>query len=168
MCLKRQSEHIPALKLLVCCLATFRSCTRDSGDNGDERGSLSVRQLFAARLNQDSVHFQSVRVHMAGVAPLLLCLAIQPQEVFVARSTTHPGLPKPHSPSKEEVPLPGLHLTPQGHLDVASPAPYPHPPRRKDLDLLSVKTTDLHCNRRVLVFLVHFPNAAPCHWKNKI
>lgn len=105
----------------------------------------------------------SVSVHLTGVGPLLLRLAIQPQEVFVARGAAHPGLPEPHCPREEELTLTRPHPTPKGHLDVANPAPYPHAPRCEDLGLLSVEVADFHSDRRVLLRLLHFLNAAPCH-----
>lgn len=100
---------------------------------------------------------------MTGVGPLLLRLMIQPQEVFVARGATHPGLPEPHHPREEELALTRLHPTLKGHLDVAFPAPYPHAPRYKDLALLSVEAADLHSDRRVLLLLLNLLNTAPCH-----
>lgn len=89
----------------------------------------------------------SVSVHVTGVGALLLCLMIQPQEVFVAWCAAHPGFPKPHGPSEQKLPLTGPHPTLKGHFDTASPAPYPHTPRYKDLGFLSVKATDLHSDR---------------------
>lgn len=170
---KRQSEHIPAGKLLGCCLATFRSCTSDSGD-GEEGARLFCQSVSfpppgsnSSQLNVDRLCFQSVRVHMAGVGPLLLGLVIHPQEVFVARGTAHPGLPKPYCPGEEELPLSGPHPTLQGHPDVAHPAAYPHTSRGKDLGLLSVKAADLHSDRGVLFLLIHLPNAAPCRYGKK-
>lgn len=53
----------------------------------------------------------SVSVHMTGVGPLLLRLIVQPQEVFVAWGTAHPGLPKPHCPGEEELTLTRLNPT---------------------------------------------------------
>lgn len=119
-----------------------------------------VRTCLTSKCGQET---RSVSVHVTGVGPLLLRLMIQPQEVFVTWSTSHPGLPKPHRPCEEELTLTRPHPTLKGHLDVASPVAYPHTPRYKDLGLLSVEAADLHSDRRVLLLLLHLLNAAPCH-----
>lgn len=105
----------------------------------------------------------SVSVHVTGVGPLLPRLLVEAQEVLVARGASHPRLAKPHQAREEELALSGLHPTLRGHLDAASPSPYPHPAGRKDLGLLPVETADLHADRRVLRLSLHLRDAAPSH-----
>lgn len=144
---------------------------KSHGAAGEERGSGPLGQspqlLRACSISKCGQMTCSVSVHVTGVGALLLCLMIQPQEVFVAWCAAHPGFPKPHGPSEQKLPLTGPHPTLKGHFDTASPAPYPDTPRYKDLGFLSVKATDLHSDRWVLLLLIHLPNAASCHWKNQ-
>lgn len=106
---------------------------------------------------------ESVSVHVTEVRPLLLRLLIHPQEVFVPRRTAHPRLPKPHRPHEEELALSGLCPAMAGHLDEASPGPYPHTPREKNLGFLSVEAADLHAERRVLLLLLDLLNSPARH-----
>lgn len=97
---------------------------------GDERGSatgpvrqalslLSINTCFSSSphpvrtcsISKCGQVTCSVSVHVTRVGPLLLRLTVQPQEVFIARSAAHPGLPEPHRPREEELPLTRLHPT---------------------------------------------------------
>ena len=95
--------------------------SRDSGRAERRPGAslslLSVNSGFSSpphpvrtcHISKHRKAARSVRVHVTGVCPLLLRLAIQPQEVFVAWGATHPGLPEPHCPGEEELALPRPH-----------------------------------------------------------
>lgn len=104
---------------------------------------------------------------MTRVGPLQLRFAINPLEVFVARSTAHPGLAKPHHACEEELPLARPHPALRGHLDAAAPAARPHPTTGKDLGLLSVETAKNHADGRVFLLLLHLGDAASGHWGSR-
>lgn len=177
---RRRSEHfsvVSGFRDMPLCNTFYLRTPRVAGqprevwDSPISLSSFSLAWTFSIALLQNQNNLQcfqmwaakSVSFHMARVGPLQLRLVIQPQEVFVARSATHPGLPKPHCPSEKELAFSRLHPTLQGHLYVACPAPYPHAPGHKDVDLLSVKAADLHGDRCVVLLQTHRFNGASCH-----
>ena len=107
----------------------------------------------------------SVRVHVTGVGPEPLGLAVQAQEVLEARRAAHPRLPEAHRAREEELPLAGLHPALRGHADPARPAAGPHAARHEHPRLLAVQAADGHGDRRLVLVPLHLLDGPPGDWK---
>ncbi len=138
-----------------------------SADTNGDRQLLAGSQFLTTRRTVWFSGNNSVCVQMTGVGPLLLCVLIHPKEVLVPWSAAEPGLSESHSPSEEELTLPWFNPTLPGHLHKASPAFSPAAPWHKHLCLLSVKASQGHGDRGLVLLLRHSKNTAPRHCRGK-
>lgn len=151
-------------------IAVYRSITTPVCKNRqiDKDRQLLARSQFLTTLW--TVWFlgkNSVCVQMTWVGPLLLCVLIHPKEVLVAWRAAEPGLPESHGSSEEELAIPWSNLALAGHLHEARPAFGSAAPWHEHLRLLSVETTQGHCDRGLIFLLWHTKNTTPSHCRGR-